>query len=316
VRKAWAVSLAAALTFLCLFAARPLSGQEGRKTPPAGCCYWIYAAGVETGMFLGPVRSADASDAEIVLLLFRVGEWIERAHLSCSEPLGVWDEYRGMRLELDRLADKLAEKPGPEARGEIEDYLVRAEREYAAGLRGRKITQQADGRVTSVAIESCRQRYFLLGYHLGAAHHSFQTAAMAEPDSEEGMTARFYGLDHVSQALKALNSLKEMKSTTETCVPLWSDRLSVMNTLQAAAEELSRDRQKYGSLRLLGMIFEARREIAAVFGDPAAGPAPPGVDGCPESAGRTAAEAKKARDGGWLGDVERLRARLKRLIKE
>ena len=94
---------------------------------------------------------------------------------------------------------------------------------------------------------------------------------------------------------------------------MWSERMTLMETTRDVADELSRPEGKYSPLQLLGKVWEARRETAAVFGDPSAGPAPPGIGGCAGTEEVLTAEGKKAQAERWLGDTGRLKERLARL---
>ena len=263
--------------FIGLLIGHTVGVTNAQQDPPhISCCFWIYSAGIEMGVLKSTARYSEIMDAGMIQLLFRIGEWVERANISCSELSQAWSGFLRMREQLDYYADWLARDPSPRVRQAIYDFTNRAPNDYyvgvsKVGVRGQsKAKQEEDIYRTN----TCEQWYFMLGYYIGFAHHAFQVAAQA-PESKEGQDARQLGLGHIKTAINVLYNLKATVPGTGWCVPLWRKELPILGPFQDMAQDLTRPDPKFVNTTLVAWTWQARREIAAILGDPSAGPAPP-----------------------------------------
>lgn len=293
----------------------PISTIQAQQDPPhISCCFWVYSAGLEMGILKSTAAYNTAADAAIIQLLFRIGEWVQRANISCSKLSPAWPGYVRMREELDYYADWLARDPSERVQDAIYDFASRAQEEYILGLvkvgvRDSKIKGER------YRTSTCEQWYFQIGYFIGFAHHAFQVAAQT-PNSEIGKDARRMGLDHISKAVDVLYSLRATRPWTGYCVALWSPQMPILRPFQDVAQEITRPYEKFTNIQLVGITWLARRAIAAVFGDPSAGPVPAGVAGCPGVAQVLSKKGRWAQNQRWLGNHEKLMERMNKLNKK
>ncbi|KIX11040.1 hypothetical protein [Dethiosulfatarculus sandiegensis] len=197
---------------ICVFSPPALAGQD----PPARqCCARVFAAGLELGWAEATARLSFQSDNDIITHLNRAAAHIRAANTFCSALNPAWKGHGNMTRQLNALAQKIAEKPTPETREEIADFIARKSPHYAGALRNQIIASR------KVHKDTCTANYFLLGFHLARAHYIFQVAKDPGTPAKLKDKLKQSAQRGIKTALNFLQSLEKVKPVTGHCVELW-----------------------------------------------------------------------------------------------
>lgn len=308
---------AAIIAFFVIFLC-PGPALSQQDLPHKSCCFWIYSTGVELGGLKSTAyfgRPSLALETEMVQILFRISNWVEVANTFCSDLSRAWENYRTIQSEADALADSLAvssstlgSQPGSgDERGPMYSriyYGLPAENgELEFGLRdvGRRVTPPPREETTIVGF-NCEVGYFLIGYHLGFAHHAFQVAQQEGEGSRWGSEAKRMALEQIARAIDLVHSVRMTFEQGSRCGRLWLDNYGILRTLQEIDQE--RVRPQFPAAELVQKTAWVRYEIVKphIFGFPPA-------DECP---GTTAVLTEKGHRAaaGWLRPQNDLNRRI------
>jgi hypothetical protein len=306
----------AAVISVFLISAAPAPALSQQDPPHKSCCFWIYSTGVELGglksmAYFG--RPSLKLETEMVEILFRIGNWAEVANTFCSDLSRAWDNYRAIQTETDTLADLVAsgrayDPPGGPGGERAPSYprvyngLPAEGGELEFGLRdvGRRVTPP--GREERyVSGFDCEVGYFLIGYHLGFAHHAFNVLQLEGEGTRWGAVARGMALEHIARAIDLVRSVRMTFQQGDNCGRLWLDTFAVLSTLVEIDQE--RAVRQLSIAQLVEKTSFVRYRIVAgdIFGWPPAQECP-GTDHVATAKGNRAA-------AGWLRPQDGLTAR-------
>jgi hypothetical protein len=204
--------------------------------------------------------------------LFAVGNEISISNTLCSCLGPAWSALNDRLATLDRHAERIAK--GGESREAAYHFTQGTVKEWAEDLN--RVSVQSTAKKDWYRASTCSETYWVLGYHIGYAHHAFLVAV--EKDHVgfvEKIYARQKGFNSLNSAIEAIYRLHKTNAEPQTwagyCVHLWDQRLPILGQLQEMF--LNRANPQLTNQQLAAETQRVRTAIGntLIFGNPGLG---------------------------------------------
>ena len=219
-----------AFSLILLLSFKPAGAQQ--DPPLLECCYHIYAAGSNLGWstalltFTRERTRWEPADQTIVDDMLRAGDHVLAAQRTCSKFLPAWPDSGNKQAFLLERATYLRNHPDPIGREHVRGSIA-STYQWAEPLRRFK-GQDAAGNAVIAGADTCEEKYFKMGFLLGAAA---QTLKIADEHGRAGFNdwsaiAR-YADDYLRQFLDILKQYAAVRplSVSGACADVGFDSL-------------------------------------------------------------------------------------------